>query len=118
MLRETVQESGDELRAVLLQRLDDELATLDELEATVRKVLTKQHVTVSHGHVVYTDTGEAVNDDAFVLQAVAQLQRIAEQRRRCDESRRKLLGTDQPAQVAVSGGVEYRIVGIDPADLT
>ena len=119
VLRETVQEAGDELRAILLQRLDDELTTLADLETTVRELLEKQHVTVSQGQVVINKaTNEPVEDDAFVLNVVARLQQIAEQRRRCDESRRKLLGTDQPPKLEVSGGIKYEIVGIDPADLT
>lgn len=119
VLKETVQEAGDDLRAVSLQRLDDELETLDGLEALVRDTLKRRHVTVSQGRVVYDEqTGEAIADDAFILQAVAQLQKIAEQRRKCEESRRKLLGMDQPPKLEVSGGITYEIVGISPDDLT
>ncbi len=33
------------------------------------------------------------------------------------ESYRKLLGVDQPTQVAVSGAVRYEVVGVNPEDL-
>lgn len=118
-LTETLREPGESLRALELERLDTELEKLDEMEGIVRGVLEREHVTVSQGKVVYHEfTGEAVRDDTIVLSCVDRLQRIADQRRKNGESRRKLLGMDQPPKVEVSGGITYQIVGIDPGDLT
>jgi hypothetical protein len=49
-------------------------------------------------------------DDGPVLSAIDRLVRIS-------ESRRKLLGLDQPAKMNVSGGLTYEVVGIDPEAL-
>jgi len=50
-------------------------------------------------------------EDGILMKANDQLLRIS-------ESRRKLLGMDSPAQVQLSGGVKYEIVGVDVKDLT
>ena len=87
-------------RQLELERLDDELVRLAELEVDVRAVLKRHHVTVSNGQVVRLD-GEPLLDDAPVLQAADRLLRIEEQRRKNGESRRKLLGLDAPSRVSV-----------------
>jgi hypothetical protein len=51
-----------------------------------------------------------MQDDGPVLSAIDRIVRIS-------ESRRKLLGLDQPAKTQVSGGVTYEVVGINPDDL-
>lgn len=98
-------EAGEDLQTLLLTRLDDELCMLDDLEAAARAVLERAHVTVSHGKVIYhgTEDGEQhpLLDDGPVLQAIDRLIRIGETRRRCDESRRKLLGLDAPSRVSI-----------------
>jgi len=118
VLTETIREPGEQLRQLELERLDDELQKIDEAEEIVKGILAREHVTVSQGRVVYDDsTGQAVRDDAIVLQCVDRLMRLAEQRRKNGESRRKLLGMDQPPKVEVTGGITYEIVGINPEDL-
>lgn len=117
-LADTIREPGESLRALELERLDTELEKLDEMEQMVRDILSREHVTVSQGRVVYDDAGDTVRDDTIILQCVDRLGRLAEQRRKNGESRRKLLGMDQPPKVEVTGGITYQIVGIDPADLT
>jgi DNA-binding CsgD family transcriptional regulator len=115
-LKETLQEPADNLRTLMLERLDAELVRLNDLETAAREVLERHHVTVSNGQVVHLD-GEPILDDAPVLAAIDRLLKIDEQRRKNDESRRKLLGLDQPAKVEHSGGVKYELVGVDPQDL-
>jgi hypothetical protein len=113
-----VVEDGAEALAFELRRLDEELERLDDLYGRVMEVLEREHVTVSQGHVVYMDGGGAVPDDEWILKAVDRLVKIDESRRRNGESRRRLLGLDQPAKTQLSGDLTYQIVGIDPADLT
>jgi hypothetical protein len=83
-----------------------ELERLDQLYQAALKVLEAQHITVSNGRVVELD-GVPLPDDGPVLQAIDRLVRIS-------ESRRKLLGLDQPAKTQVSGGLTYEVVGVDP----
>lgn len=121
VLKATIAEPAEELRTLELQRLDEELERLADLEETVKKVLGAKHLTVQHGQVV-TLNGEPLPDDAAKLAAIDRLLRIDEQRRRNGEARRKLLGLDAAAkveqQVDLSGGLRYEIVGVDPAELT
>lgn len=130
-LAEIVREPAEQLLQLEVQRLylemerlDAELDRLDALVDPINAVLTRKHVTVSNGKVIYLGD-EPLEDDAPVLQAVDRLTRLSEARRsisatrtRTSESLRKLLGLDQPAKVDVSGGVRYEIVGVDPEDLT
>lgn len=86
-----------------------ELDRLDEMHQAALKVLERHHIVVSNGQVVRLD-GEPMQDDGPVLSAIDRIVRIS-------ESRRKLLGLDQPAKTQVSGGVTYEVVGINPDDL-
>lgn len=115
-LRDIIKEPAEAVRQFELDRLDAELERLEGLEAAAREVLERHHITVSNGQVVRLE-GEPILDDAPVLAAIDRLLRIEEQRRRNGESRRKLLGLDQPAKVEHSGGVKYELVGVDPQDL-
>ncbi len=107
-------------------RIHDARARLEGHRDTVLETLSRQHVTVSQGRVVYDeDTGNAVRDDEFILKAVdrlnrieAQLQTNEAQLQSNDESRRRLEGLDQPGKQHVTGGVTYEIVGITPDQLT
>jgi hypothetical protein len=100
-----------------LERLDAELRSLDDLYGRVLAVLEREHVTVSQGKVVTMDDGTTVPDDDWILKAVDRLVKINESRRRNGESRRRLLGLDQPAKMNVTGGLTYEVVGIDPEAL-
>lgn len=117
-LAEVITEPAEEALAFELARLDAELVRLDGLYRKVEEVLGREHVTVSQGKVVTMDGGETVPDDDWILKAVDRLVKIDESRRRNGESRRRLLGLDQPAKTQVSGGLTYEIVGVDPAQLT
>jgi hypothetical protein len=92
VLKDTVQEAGDELRTMERERLD-------RLSEAAWAVLERQHVTVSNGRVISLpdpETGESkpLPDDGPVLQAIDRLLRIS-------ESRRKLEGLDAPSRVSV-----------------
>jgi hypothetical protein len=86
-----------------------ELDRLDRLHRAAMQVLERHHVTVSNGKVIELD-GQPLLDDGPVLSAIDRLVRIS-------ESRRKLLGLDQPAKMNVTGGLTYEVVGIDPEAL-
>jgi hypothetical protein len=86
-----------------------ELDRLDQLYRAALAVLEARHITVSNGRVVELD-GVPLPDDGPVLQAIDRLVRIS-------ESRRKLLGLDQPVKAQVSGGLTYEVVGVDMEQL-
>lgn len=116
-IKAVVEEPAEEALAFELRRLDEELERLDDLYGKVVAVLEREHVTVSQGRVVTMEDGATVPDDDWILKAVDRLVKIDESRRRNGESRRRLLGLDQPAKTQVSGGVTYELVGIDPEAL-
>lgn len=89
--------------------IEFELDRLDQAHQKALAVLERSHVTVSNGQIVRLD-GEPLEDDGPVLAAIDRIVKIS-------ESRRKLLGLDQPAKTQVSGGVTYELVGIDPEEL-
>jgi hypothetical protein len=97
-LAEIIAEPAETLRQV-------ELEKLDRLERAALDVLSTTH------HVVYQGQTTGIEDDGPRLAAVAELRRLT-------ESRRKLLGLDQPAQIEHSGSITYAIEGVDPKDLT
>lgn len=91
--------------------IQTEAERLDELYVEALEVLSREHVTVSHGKVVCDETGTPILDDGPRLAALDRLVKIR-------ESYRKLHGLDAEKKVSVSGGVRYEVVGIDPADHT
>jgi hypothetical protein len=103
-LRDIVKGPAEKLLAVHMERLE----TL--YDAAV-EVLEADHVVVSHGKVITDETGTPLRDSGPKLAAIREA-------RASLESFRKLVGLDQPTQVAVSGNVRYEVVGVDPADLT
>lgn len=92
-LVELAAEPTAELRAL-------EVARLDDMYSAVMGVLRREHLTVSHGKVIYVpadvdgDPDVPLVDDAPVLQAVDRLLKI-------QERRAKLLGLDAPTKVSV-----------------
>ncbi|MET9701693.1 hypothetical protein [Streptomyces griseus] len=87
VLKETVREAGDEVRALELERLD-------RLEAAANEVLEREHVTVSNGRVIVLNE-TPLPDDGPVLAAIDRLLKIQERRAR-------LLGLDAPTKQAIS----------------
>lgn len=98
-LSDTVAEAAEEVRSM-------ELEKLDALERTALDIIGRDRPVVSNGRVL-----DDIPDDGPRLAALALLLRVT-------ESRRKLLGLDQPAKVSVDGGVRYEVVGVDAAALT
>jgi hypothetical protein len=98
-LRDIVEEAAEEVRKL-------ELDKLDRLEEEALDILAARHPVVSHGRVLAD-----VEDDGPKLAAIQVLLRVT-------ESRRKLLGLDQPAKLSVDGGVRYEVVGVNPEALT
>lgn len=87
--------------------LTTELLRLDRLIRETERVLQKHHVVVSHGRImVDPDSGEKLEDSGPVLAAIQTLKSL-------NESRRKLLGLDAPAQAKIQSNskVEYIIGG-------
>lgn len=80
-----IREAGAELIAA-------EAAHLDDLFVAALEVLGRDHLTVSHGHIVRDDDGQPILDDGPRLAAIDRLLRIR-------ESYRKLFGADQPVKV-------------------
>lgn len=103
------------LRQAGAELIASEAAQLDEMFVSAMEVLERDHVVVSHGKVITMTDDEGVEkpllDDGPKLAALREMRAIR-------ESYRKLLGVDQPQQVAVSGTVKYEVVGVDPAELT
>lgn len=82
-----LREAGAELVAA-------EAAHLDDLFVEALEVLQRDHLTVSHGHIVKDDDGQTILDDGPKLAAIDRLLRIR-------ESYRKLYGADAPSRVSV-----------------
>lgn len=106
-----VKEPAENLRRLSLERLDAELARLEDLEAAARKVLERSHVTIANNGTIVHHEGEPLLDDGPVLQAIDRLLKIDEQRRKNDESRRKLLGLDEPSRMSVEAEQLGREIG-------
>jgi hypothetical protein len=99
-----IREAGAELIASEAQQLDD-------LFVAAMEILERDHVVVSHGHIVKDDQDQPILDDGPKLAALREMRQIR-------ESYRRLYGLDAETKVNVSGAVRYEVVGVDPADLT
>ncbi|BBC35275.1 hypothetical protein SGFS_065690 [Streptomyces graminofaciens] len=71
-----------------------EVARLETLYDNVLDIFQRDHVLVSHGHVVHDDSGQPIIDDEMKLKAFDRLLRGR-------ESFRRLLGLDAPNRVSV-----------------
>jgi DNA-binding transcriptional MerR regulator len=101
-IKRIIQEPAEELRAMELERLD-------RMYEVVHKVLERQHLTISHGKIIYH--GETpVEDTGPILSSIDRLLKI-------QERRAKLLGLDAATKTQVSGGVKYEVVGVDMSKL-
>lgn len=81
-----------------------EVESLAALERVAWAVLRRPHILVSQGRVMKDDDGDPLQDDAITLQSVQAIRQLR-------ESRRKLLGLDQPARtkVEVEDGIDRQI---------
>jgi len=98
------------LRTAGAELIASEAGQLDDLFVSAMEVLERDHLVVSHGKVVCGEDGQPLLDDGPKLAALREMRAIR-------ESYRKLLGIDQPTQVAVSGSVKYEVVGVSEEDL-
>lgn len=100
VLQATVQEAGDELRALELERLD-------RMYEAALDVLKKKHLAHSQGRVITLD-GVPLEDDGPVLSAIDRLLKI-------QERRAKLHGLDAPTkhEVRTIGAIEAEIVELE-----
>ncbi len=71
-----------------------EVTRLESLYDEVLNIFQRDHLLVSHGHVVHDDDGQPIIDDEMKLKAFDRLLRGR-------ESFRKLLGLDAPNRVSV-----------------
>jgi IS30 family transposase len=92
------------------KRRAEQLERIDMERESVMEVLTAFHVTVSQGRVVSLDDGGPIEDTAPVLAAIDRLVKL-------DDQEAKLLGLYAEQKMAVSGGVRYEVVGVNPDDL-
>ncbi|MEU3281604.1 hypothetical protein [Streptomyces antibioticus] len=100
VLKTVVKEPAEAVLHFELERLDAELTRLDTLEAAARKVLEARHIVVNNGRVIiHPDTGQPMEDDAPVLQAIDRLVKIEDARRRNGERRAKLTGIEAAVKV-------------------
>lgn len=89
------------------QLRDLELSKLDDYERKLREVIERKHYKWQAGDVVRdSETGEALTDDAPIMSAVRELNRISERRA-------KLLGIEAPQQIVSDATIRYEIVGVD-----
>lgn len=88
-----------------------ELSKLDKYEAKLSEVLERNHVKLSAGDIARdSETGEALIDDAPIMAAVRELNRISERRA-------KLLGIEAPQQIVSDATIRYEVVGVDTTAL-
>jgi hypothetical protein len=97
-LREIVQGPAEAL-------IQQEAARLDSLYEEALDVLHRDHVMVSHGHIVKGEDGNPLPDHGPKLAAIDRLVKVR-------ESYRRLFGLDARQKIDVAGGVRYEIVGL------
>ena len=108
-LREVVRGPAEQL-------LQSHVARLETLYEAALDVLHADHVVVSHGKVITmldpeTQTEKPLKDHGPTLAAIREARQTL-------DAFWSLTGMKQPTKVAVSGGVRYEVVGVDPTDLT
>lgn len=84
----------DVLRPAVEKLIQTEAEQLDALFVAAMEILEREHIMVSHGHVVKDDDGQPILDDGPRLAAVREMRQIR-------ESYRKLFGLDAPSRVSV-----------------
>jgi hypothetical protein len=101
-LKRTVKEPADAQRALELQRLD-------ALQVHLTRVLARRHVTVSGGKIITDDDGQPLLDDGPTIAAAQALVRVS-------ESRRRLLGLDEPVRADITAKVHAEVYSISALD--
>ena len=108
-MRDIPAEAIAEHAANQAKRRAEQLERIDMERESVMEVLTAFHVTVSQGRVVDLN-GDPVADTGPVLAAIDRLVKL-------DDQEAKLLGLYAKAELNVSGGVKYEVVGVPAEDL-
>lgn len=99
-IADVIKEPAEEVLKVELDRLDQQLTRLNDLETAARQVLEARHITVNNGRVIlHPDTGDPMEDDAPVLAAIDRLVKIELARNTNAERRAKLTGLDAAVKV-------------------
>lgn len=102
-LESVVQPAAAVARAAALERLE-------VVREKVWEVMNREHVTVSHGRVVYGEDERPLVDDAPILAAADRLVTI-------EKVRADLEGTKAPTKVESDGTVRYVVEGVDMGQL-
>jgi hypothetical protein len=97
-LKRTVKEPADAQRALELQRLD-------ALQVHLTRVLARRHVTVSGGKIITDDDDQPLLDDGPTIAAAQALVRVS-------ESRRRLLGLDEPVRADITAKVHAEVYSV------
>ena len=105
----------DIVRPAIDKLIATEAEELDALYTEACAILRRNHVAVSHGHVVTwlnpeTQQEEPLPDDGPKLAALRVALSIRDQYE-------NLFGLKQPAKTEISGGVTYELIGVDPKDV-
>lgn len=99
-IADVIKEPAEEVLKVELDRLDQQLTRLNDLETAARQVLEARHITVNNGRVIlHPDTGDPMEDDAPVLAAIDRLVKIETARNQNAERRAKLTGLDAAIKI-------------------
>jgi hypothetical protein len=101
---------ADVARPAVTKLIQTESDELDELYVMALEIIERNHVVVSHGHIVCDLDGEPLIDDGPRLQAINTALRIRNQYE-------ELHGLKAEQKVNVSGSVTYEVIGVDPAAL-
>lgn len=103
-----------ERKARQLEQLDEQRREVEMEREAVLEVLNRDDRTVvtASGKVI-----EGVQDDPTLLSSVATLVRLDELLLKLADHEAKLLGLYAKAELSVSGGVKYEVVGIPVEDL-
>lgn len=102
---------ADVARPAVTKLIQTESEELDDLYVMALEIIERNHVVVSHGHIVCGLDGEPLIDDGPRLQAINTALRIRNQYE-------ELHGLKAEQKVNVSGSVRYEVVGIAQEDLT
>lgn len=102
-------QAAADLIATVAEHRTTELLKLDALEREAWQVLRAKHITVQQGKVVLDPrSGDVLEDDAPVLQAIDRLERLMKRRA-------ALLGLDSPVRLEVSAEVDEQITALAAA---
>jgi hypothetical protein len=102
-------------------RLVESRRVAAEMEAEARAVIAGRHLAFNQKGLIYDPADpegkRVLVDSGPKLAAIDRVLAARKLMLALDEREAKLLGLDAEEKIAVSGGVIYEIVGVDPADI-